>query len=534
MPAPKKIRSNFIISNLFAKEPDKAFVTLSPIRIDFALVLSLPAEKLQMNLLKMDIYEKAALDVCDRYGASLSEEVEKLVKIFQKMKKKDIVVDEKEASRQIEKTLKRFQAILKTLEKDVRKAVEDELKYQARKFEAMKDASIDVQMKWKPGDIKLELVKAQTQLPDMPGKEKILLAKKDLWKESGEDDSFENLRMPKLVAEVHYILDKIALQKLKVEKKLYDQLRKEMIDQLDKRIIPMLRSLVKAFKALDEAAKDGGIEYRIQYKLWKSKSEKLLTAFRQNLPDGLQQVWNQFTQKNKLFSGADMLVDLKIVLSDVKTIPGRVKRTGPLTPLGIAKSLEAFCKAFQTPKKFVSMVNGLEKKQEVLGKIITEQMDAFEDKMKQLGKGEEDKAFILDAATLTKWEQMTKKLKAALSKVTKVANDLEDMQKEILGDVQKIQKDLADRVQIKRYQGLEKVMEGIGGDFSEVQKSIEKFKAYEKRCDAALTSFKKKNTNWEPSKKDLKSIPILKTAGSAFDSAIAAKKEAFKIVDLKK
>ena len=110
------------------------------------------------------------------------------------------------------------------------------------------------------GDIKLELVKAQTQLPDMPGKEKILLAKKDLWKESGEDDSFENLRMPKLVAEVHYILDKIASQKLKVEKKLYDQLRKEMIDQLDKRIIPMLRSLVKAFKALDEAAKDGGID----------------------------------------------------------------------------------------------------------------------------------------------------------------------------------------------------------------------------------------------------------------------------------
>lgn len=534
MPATKKIKSNFKLTNLFAREPDKAFLTLSPLNMDFEISLTLPADKLQLNLLKMNVYESSVLEVCGRYGNSLSGEIDKLIKIFNKMKKQDVVIDEKEAIRLIDKTLKRFQTMLKTLERDIKKALDSELNYQSRKFEALKQASIDIDIRWKPGDIKLELAKGVTQVPDLPGKEKILLAKKDLWKESGEEESFENLKMPKFMAEVYYIFDKGTAQTLATQKKLNDQLRKEMIDALDKWVITLMRKLLKEFRKLDEKAGEGGVAFRIQYKFWKSKSRKLLTGFQKDLPKELQDVWKKFGRSNKLFSSSDMDVDLKIVLGEAKAAPKRKKREGPVTPLAFAKSMDSLCTAFLKPKKLETLAKALEKQQKTLSDLFLNYMKEFDDRKKKLKKDDTDKAFEMGTSDRNRWKRLVKTFGSNPKEMLNVVDDLMEMAKDIEKDAQTLQKSLTDRLQIKQYAKLESSINDISGNLKSLQKTLKEYTIYHTTCTQAVSDFEDKNADWKPNEKSLKSIPILKEIKKTYAATLDVKKDAYKIVDMKR
>ncbi len=503
MNIPDQLKEKISIANLPDSRLNVNFLEINPVKVDIEIILTMPPAVVKSlksvtmknlksslkdikdsatrkllkpleksaNLLNMGNYKKEVIIICEKYGEDISDEIMALDKKLASLKSQSIIVPEKKAKKMVKQSNGEIRKKFSSFEKDILGAVENELGKRSRTWAIFKNTKASVIVRY-PGHDIIKGVKKEFSQVDQAGKgfERIEIVKKNLYRKLESDEKFENLKMPKLVADIGIIIDKGVAFFLKKNPGVNKKLIYNFTDIADKKIIKLVDRLQDELKHLDARAGEGVMEYRIQFRIWERERKKLLDEFQKNTDNKFQEVWKNFVNEYNVFKNTKFKTDISLIMGSV-TGPSKAK-SGALTPVQIKKMLDEIEKRIAPPQ-------GLVKKSKIIKaglinaeKIQKDAKDIIGEKEDKKSKSEKPEEILeqvsgsggehgdqSQAKQIIAWIKEIDNLKSELESFKKSIKEICEDLRNIAKSAENITKKLTDKSQIAAFKKLNKQIE---------------------------------------------------------------------------
>ncbi len=531
---PEKLEEKITIPNILNTRLNIKYLEINPVKVDIKIILTMPpvvvkslksvnmknlknslknikdAATLKLlkplekpeNLLDMKNYKKEVIAICQSYGENISDEIICLDNKLESLKNQSIIVPEKKAKKMLKQANREIQKKFSCFEKDILKAVEDELKKHSRTWQILNNTKADVKVTY-PGRDVIKGIKNELNQVAQAGKglERIEIVKKNLYKKLEDGEKIENLKMPKLAVDIGIIIEKGVAFFLKKNPDANKKLIYKLTDIADKKIIKLVDKLQDELKYLDSRAGEGVMEYRIQFRVWERERKRLLEQFKKGIESKFQNEWKNFVNKYDIFKNTKFKVDMGLIMGGVGG-PSKPK-SGALTPVQIMKMLNKIVKKLNGPEGLVKKSKSIDDGFVKSGKILENMKPVIEDMKSVIKKGETHKTGdqkkalqnISGSGEKNTGQSKNKQIFAWIKEIDNLKNELESFKKDIkeiyanlqsvLKSTENITKKLTDKSQAAAFKNLNKLIE---------KNSVKACEKLEKDIDEPLGFYEKLNT----------------------------------------